>query len=150
MLRKAYLEISNICNLSCSFCPGTGREPRVMSAAEFRLLAEKLRGHTEYLYFHLMGEPLLHPELGRLLEIAGESFSRDDYHERDAAAGAGEILLCLPGAAQGEPLLPVLRGQPGGRPVSASSGCINFQEAGGEKGCLRVPPVEEPGWPRMR
>lgn len=22
MLKKAYLEITNICNLSCSFCPG--------------------------------------------------------------------------------------------------------------------------------
>ena len=72
MLRKAYLEISNLCNLHCSFCPGTRREKRMLSAAEFRLLAGKLRGHTEYLYFHLMGEPLLHPLLGEFLDIAEE------------------------------------------------------------------------------
>lgn len=23
-LRKIYLEISNVCNLHCTFCPGTG------------------------------------------------------------------------------------------------------------------------------
>ena len=72
MLRKAYVEISNICNLHCSFCPGTRRAPRIMQGEEFRLLAEKLRGHTEYLYFHLMGEPLLHPQLSSLLQIAQE------------------------------------------------------------------------------
>lgn len=72
MLRKAYLEITNVCNLSCSFCPGTKRERKVMSTEDFRFLASRLRGHTEYLYFHLMGEPLLHPELGKLLEIAGK------------------------------------------------------------------------------
>ena len=70
MLKKAYLEISNLCNLHCSFCPGTRREGRMLSEEEFRLLAGKLRGHTEYLYFHLMGEPLLHPRLRELLEIA--------------------------------------------------------------------------------
>ena len=72
MLRKAYLEITNICNLSCSFCPGTRREKRFMSTEDFALLASRLRSHTEYLYFHLMGEPLLHPELAELLRIAGE------------------------------------------------------------------------------
>jgi MoaA/NifB/PqqE/SkfB family radical SAM enzyme len=72
MLRKVYLEISNLCNLRCSFCPGTRREKRMLSTEEFRLLAEKLRGHTEYLYFHLMGEPLLHPQLPELLAISGE------------------------------------------------------------------------------
>lgn len=72
MLRKAYLEITNICNLNCSFCPGTKRERRFMQVEEFKILAGKLREHTEYLYFHLMGEPLLHPELEKLLEIAGE------------------------------------------------------------------------------
>ena len=70
MLKKAYLEISNLCNLHCSFCPGTRRESRMLSEEEFRILAGKLRGHTEYLYFHLMGEPLLHPRLRELLEIA--------------------------------------------------------------------------------
>ena len=75
MLRKAYLEISNLCNLRCSFCPGTRRAPRMLTPEEFRLLAGKLRGHTEYLYFHLMGEPLLHPELKELLLVRyGEIF----------------------------------------------------------------------------
>ena len=70
--RKVYLEISNVCNLRCGFCPGTRRPPRFLSAGEFSLLTERLRGWTEYLYFHLMGEPLLHPELAALLRIAGE------------------------------------------------------------------------------
>lgn len=70
--KKIYLEITNVCNLDCAFCPGTRRAARFMSAEEFRFLAARLRGYTDYLYFHLMGEPLLHPELGELLRIAGE------------------------------------------------------------------------------
>ena len=42
-----------------------------MPVSEFEVLAGKLRPHTEYIYFHLMGEPLMHPELESLLEIAG-------------------------------------------------------------------------------
>ena len=72
MLKKAYLEIGNICNLSCSFCPGTKREKRFMSVDEFKILATKLREHTEYLYFHLMGEPLLHPNLEEFLGYAAQ------------------------------------------------------------------------------
>lgn len=72
MLKKAYLEITNVCNLACSFCHGTCRRDRYMTEAEFTAAAEKLRPHTEFLYFHLMGEPLLHPLLGRFLEIAHE------------------------------------------------------------------------------
>lgn len=70
--RKIYLEISNICNLQCSFCPGTRREKHMMTEEEFRALMPKLRPYTDFLYFHLMGEPLLHPLLERFLEIAGE------------------------------------------------------------------------------
>ena len=71
MLKKVYLEITNLCNLSCSFCPGTARAPHMLSREEFTVLAGKLRPHAQYLYFHLMGEPLLHPLLGEFLEIAG-------------------------------------------------------------------------------
>ena len=72
MLKRVYLEITNVCNLACSFCPGTKRQKRFMSEAEFAALTEKLRGKTQYLYFHLMGEPLLHPLLSRFLAIAEE------------------------------------------------------------------------------
>lgn len=69
--RKVYLEISNVCNLNCSFCPGTKRRAHFMSVEEFDALTGKIREYTDYLYFHLMGEPLLHPELESFLEIAG-------------------------------------------------------------------------------
>ena len=69
--RKVYIEISNLCNLKCSFCPGTRRPGRRMSAAEFVSILPKLRPYTDYLYFHLMGEPLCHPQLSEFLEIAG-------------------------------------------------------------------------------
>lgn len=68
---KIYVEISNLCNLRCTFCPGTKRTPGRMTAEDFALLAPKLRPYTDYLYFHLMGEPLCHPQLGEFLQIAG-------------------------------------------------------------------------------
>ena len=72
MLKRAYVEITNICNLHCSFCPGTRRAGRFMSPETFRVLAAKLRPHVSYLYLHVMGEPLLHPQLADILEIAEE------------------------------------------------------------------------------
>ena len=68
--RKVYLEISNICNLKCSFCPGTKRQKRAMSESDMEVLLPKLQPYTDYLYFHLMGEPLCHPWLGSFLEMA--------------------------------------------------------------------------------
>ena len=70
MLKRVYLEITNVCNLSCSFCPGTKRPKHFLSPEEFRCLASRLAGHTEYLYLHVMGEPLLHPRLAEILDIA--------------------------------------------------------------------------------
>ena len=75
MLKKIYLEITNICNLNCSFCHGTSREGRFMSIGEFDRISTALMGHTKFLYFHLMGEPLLHPDLEKFLSIAhGKGF----------------------------------------------------------------------------
>lgn len=71
-LKRVYVEITNICNLRCSFCPGTRREKRYLPPEEFRVLAERLRPYASYLYLHVMGEPLLHPQLGELLHISWE------------------------------------------------------------------------------
>ena len=71
--RKVYLEISNICNLKCQFCPGTKRTPHALTEPEFSNLLAKLRPYTDFLYFHLMGEPLCHPLLSQFLHLAGES-----------------------------------------------------------------------------
>lgn len=68
--KKIYLEISNICNLHCSFCHGTKRAPRIMTPEEFSSVLPKIRPFSDYLYFHLMGEPLCHPHLDELLSIA--------------------------------------------------------------------------------
>lgn len=70
--RKIYLEISNVCNLRCAFCPGTKRPTRILAPEEFAQLMPKLRPYSDYLYFHLMGEPLCHPNLEQYLHIAGD------------------------------------------------------------------------------
>ena len=69
---KAYLEITNKCNLACAFCPGTERKPGMLDEAQFTTLVDRLVPWTEYLYYHLMGEPLSHPLLGRFIGIASE------------------------------------------------------------------------------
>ena len=68
--RKIYVEISNKCNLTCAFCPGTRRGSLAMSEERFAWLLPRLRPYTDYLYFHILGEPLCHPKLGRFLELA--------------------------------------------------------------------------------
>ncbi len=70
--RKIYVEISNKCNLSCAFCPGTRRGNCSMEEGQFSSLLPKLQPYTDYLYFHILGEPLCHPKLDRFLEISRE------------------------------------------------------------------------------
>ena len=72
MYSRVYVEITNICNMHCSFCHGHSRQPRQMTKAEFARVLEQLRGKTEYVYYHLMGEPLTHPELTEFLSMARE------------------------------------------------------------------------------
>ncbi|MBR3801883.1 MAG: radical SAM protein [Clostridia bacterium] len=72
MYNKVYIEITNICNMNCSFCHGHSRVPRRMSKEEFKLILGKLTQHTKYIYYHLMGEPLTHPQLPDFIKLAGE------------------------------------------------------------------------------
>lgn len=70
MISRCYLEITNICNLSCLFCPKTDRAKRKLTMDEFDQLTNRLQGEVKFLYFHLMGEPLLHPDLPDFVRMA--------------------------------------------------------------------------------
>ena len=68
--KKIYIEITNICNLSCSFCSIDNRVKKNISVNEFENILKKINDYTDYIYLHVKGEPLLHPELDKLLDIA--------------------------------------------------------------------------------
>lgn len=68
--KKIYIEITNICNLSCNFCLKTERQPKFMSYDEFGFILDAIKDYTQYIYFHIKGEPLIHPQLGDFLDLA--------------------------------------------------------------------------------
>ena len=70
--RQAYIEITNKCNLACSFCPRTGRPPADMDAALFARIVEEVKPLTDTVYFHVMGEPLMHPDFTQFIQICAD------------------------------------------------------------------------------
>ena len=72
MYTRAYVEITNICNMACSFCHGHSRKPARMDAEQFARVLNQLSGTTQYIYYHLMGEPLTHPQLPEFIQMATE------------------------------------------------------------------------------
>jgi radical SAM protein with 4Fe4S-binding SPASM domain len=70
---KVNIEISNICNLQCSFCPEVVREKKMMSPDVFAKLIPQLVGLTDQVCLHLMGDPLVHPKLEEFIRICEEN-----------------------------------------------------------------------------
>ena len=69
MFKKIYIEITNVCNLKCKFCPDTNRKKEFMSVEKFEKIVEKIHKHTNLVCLHVKGEPLLHSDLEELLDI---------------------------------------------------------------------------------
>lgn len=67
--KKIYIEITNICNLSCSFCSKSTRQSESMSINKFEEVIEKIKNYTDTIYLHVKGEPLLHPKLKEIFNI---------------------------------------------------------------------------------
>lgn len=68
--KKIYIEITNICNLNCEFCPVTKRKPEFMDSASFEKILQQIKPFTDYIYFHVKGEPLLHPLISDFLHLS--------------------------------------------------------------------------------
>jgi len=68
--KKIYLEITNICNLNCDFCPKTLRKPEFMSFELFKKIILETKDLCEEFALHLMGEPMLHPNFSEIIKFA--------------------------------------------------------------------------------
>ena len=71
--KRVYIEITNTCNLACSFCIQNSRPARRMSIDEFKHVIKEVRPYTKHVYFHVLGEPLSHPDLETFLAICKEA-----------------------------------------------------------------------------
>lgn len=70
--KKLYIEITNVCNLACRFCPQTIRQPEFMKLETFSKILDQIKPYTDYIYFHVKGEPLLHLEIDSFLDLSYE------------------------------------------------------------------------------
>jgi hypothetical protein len=76
-INRLHLELTNICNFSCNFCPDAAmkRSRGMMSLDMARAILDDVSRSraARLVLFHVMGEPTLHPHL---LEIAEHAHSR--------------------------------------------------------------------------
>lgn len=70
--KKIYIEITNQCNFNCSFCCKSVRKKKFVSPEDFSAILFSIKPYTDYIYLHVLGEPLLHPHLEQLLGMADE------------------------------------------------------------------------------
>ena len=67
--KKIYIEITNICNLKCSFCSKSNRRLNEMTVENFEIVLDKIKDYTDYIYLHVKGEPLTHSNLDKILSL---------------------------------------------------------------------------------
>ena len=69
--KNIYIEITKACNLKCSFCPSSQMKQRDMiSIDDFKLIIDQIKDYTDGIYLHILGEPLLHPQVFTMIEYA--------------------------------------------------------------------------------
>ena len=124
--------------MNCSFCHGTRREPRQMSLGEFARVVSNLKGITEYLYLHVLGEPLSHPMLPTFIEYAKAcGFKVAITTNGTLLRSKGESLL-LTRPYKVNISLHSFEGESGEAREQYISSCLDFAERASEQGILTV------------
>lgn len=67
---RAYIEITNVCGLACSFCPPKESPTQTMSIDFFETVLEELKPHTNEIALHVMGDPMVLSNLNEYLDRA--------------------------------------------------------------------------------
>lgn len=73
---RLYVEITNTCNLSCAFCTPHQRVNQLMSVEAFQRVINQIAPFGDHLYFHVKGEPTLHPHLETFLDLAHQAHKK--------------------------------------------------------------------------
>lgn len=84
--KRIYIEITNICNLNCSFCISSNKARKTMTTKEFITVLDKINNYTDYIYLHVKGEPLLYKDLDEILSISKK------YHKKVCITTNGMFL----------------------------------------------------------
>lgn len=71
MIKRIYLEITNSCNLNCHFCEAV-KHHDFMALEDIKKLLIQIKEFTNYVYLHILGEPLLHPMFDAILSFCDE------------------------------------------------------------------------------
>lgn len=74
MFKKIYIEITNSCNLSCTFCLISSRKKSQINLKQFKYILNQVKPYTKYLYFHVLGEPLIHKDINKFIDYASKDF----------------------------------------------------------------------------
>lgn len=70
--KKIYIETTNLCNLNCDFCIKNRRKKEIMTIQNFKIILSKIKNYTNYIYLHILGEPLLNPKLNEFILLASK------------------------------------------------------------------------------
>lgn len=84
--KKIYIEITNRCNLNCSFCSVNDNIKREMTLEQFEIILKKINDYTDYVYLHVKGEPLTHSRLDGILKLC------EKYHKKVNITTNGVLL----------------------------------------------------------
>lgn len=66
---RVYIELTNICGLSCSFCPTKNLPSKVMDLKFFEKVIKEASNYTKEIACHVMGDPLTLSNLDEYLKI---------------------------------------------------------------------------------
>lgn len=72
MLKRVYLEITNSCNLDCPFCTNK-KGNSFLNINDIKEYILQIKDHCNYIYLHILGEPLLHPNFDEILDYLDEN-----------------------------------------------------------------------------
>ena len=70
---KVYIELTNICGLTCSFCPTKDTKSQTIDIKLFKNILDNLKPYTKDIAFHVFGDPLTLSNLETYLDIAYEN-----------------------------------------------------------------------------